>query len=375
MNDQIYEEATDWLVKHREGDLTPQEKAQFDSWLRASPAHMRAYLEMSSIWEDLPELAADGKPTAEELIANANREGNVHPLTGTERRRDGAADARRSSPAKEAMPAKHGARAGVLAVAAMLLMVVVGGGYWYEVGRNTYTTDIGEQRSIVLADGSTLELNSRSRVRVRFIQSQRDVELIEGQALFRVAHDVARPFIVHSGSTKVRAVGTQFDVYKKQAATVVTVIEGKVEVLAGASLAATPSSPANAARPPAAAASGSRKGQEVFLTAGEQLSVPNGPPSAAEASADRGPQPANVATVTAWTQHNLVFESSPLTDVAEEFNRYHRRPLVITDPDIANIHISGIFSSAEPALFLKFLRAQPELDVVETDTEIRIKKR
>jgi transmembrane sensor len=373
MNNQIYEEATDWLIKHREGDLSAQDKGQFESWLRASPENVRAYLEMSAIWEDLPALVAEGSPTAEELIASANSEGNVHHLTA-------AAEAHRSLPEPEASGAKRrGTPARPLAAAAMLLISIAGGAYWYEQSRNTYTTDIGEQRSILLADGSAVELNSRSRVRIRYTKAQRDIDLIEGQAVFRVAHDIARPFVVHSGVSTVRAVGTQFDVYRKRAATIVTVIEGRVEVLAGApQTASPPESPATTTRPPAApvTAPGSRKSPGIFLTAGEQLTIPSRPPSApAQTSTTPGPQPANVATVTAWTQHNLIFESSPLTDVAEEFNRYSRRPLVITDPDIASIAISGMFSSADPALLLKFLRAQPELEVSETDTEIRVSKR
>jgi transmembrane sensor len=362
MNHQIYDEASEWLVKHRDGDLGSQEKAQFDSWLRASPQHMRAYLEMSAIWEDLPAVVADGQPTPEELIESASREGNVHRLKD--------ADDRKGSVARAHPGAKRGTRAKLFSLAAVLLIAIVGAAYWYELRRNTYTTEIGEQRSIVLADGSTLELNSHSRVRVRYSQAQREVDLIEGQALFRVAHDVGRPFVVHSGVMRVRAVGTQFDVYRKRAATVVTVIEGKVEVVDGASRATVADSSASPLQPAAPAGTPSRNGPGVFLTAGEQLSVPAG-----STSAERSPQPANVATVTAWTQQNLVFESSPLADVAEEFNRYTRRPLVITDADIATMHISGIFSSADPALFLKFLRAQPELTVAETPNEIRIGKR
>ena len=89
---------------------------------------------------------------------------------------------------------------------------------------------MGEQRSIQFEDGSTVDLNSRSKIRVKYSKQERDVELIEGQALFHVAHDTSRPFIVAVGATRVRAVGTQFDVYKKSNGTVVTVVEGRVAV-------------------------------------------------------------------------------------------------------------------------------------------------
>src|SRR5205823_2531257 len=86
------------------------------------------------------------------------------------------------------------------------------------------------ERSIALPDGSLIELNARSSVRVRFTSNERAVELFEGQALFRVAKDPARPFIVSSDGKRVRAVGTQFDVYRKKASTTVTVLEGRVTV-------------------------------------------------------------------------------------------------------------------------------------------------
>jgi transmembrane sensor len=362
MNQQIFEEATEWLIKHREGELAPQEKAQFDAWLRESPQHVRAYLEMSAIWEDVPALDAGWNPTAEELIANAAGESNVLPLTAAAPR---AADVQRASPAMDASPAmeeggpRRAARARSFALVAGLLIAIVAGASWYGLSRNTYATDIGEQRSIMLTDGSSVELNSRSRVRIRYTDARRDVDLLEGQALFRVAHNRARPFVVHSGTTSIRAVGTQFDVYRKRAATVVTVIDGKVEVLAGAPPSTTSSAPG--ATP---------------LRAGEQLTVPvERSLQTTDAPAHVQPQPANVATAIAWTQHNLVFESAPLNEVAEEFNRYTRRPLVITDSGIASMRISGMFSSADPELLLKFLRAQPELVIEETDREIRINKR
>lgn len=345
MNTQIYQEATDWLIRHREGELSPQEKDRFDAWLRESPQHVRAYLEMSALWEDAPALEPNWNPAPEQLIARARSEGNVHALA--DRGRPG-----KGEDVSAPLPAGGRLRAGLFAVAATFLVTVAGATSWYWLHRNVYATDIGEQRSIVLADGSTVELNSRSRVRIRYNDAQRDVDLLEGQALFRVAHNAARPFIVHSGTAHVRAVGTQFDVYRKRAGTVVTVVEGKV------------------------AASKSGDGNAILLVAGEQLTVPVGKPSGAgQAIAAGNPQPANVTAATAWIQRTLVFESAPLSNVAEEFNRYNTRQLVVTDPELAGIHISGVFSSTDPALLLKFLRAQSELNVDETDTEIRVGKK
>ena len=367
MNRQIYEEATDWLVKNREGELHPQEKRAFDTWLRASSQHVRAYLEMSAVWEEVPALEASWNPTPEDLIARARNAENVCLLrnsTGLAEIRDASDEPSVKRPADTQDVGRGWGRGHrLLAFAATILCCAVGLSTWYWVSKSTYTTSVGEQRSIVLADGSTVELNSISSVRVRYTGAQRRVDLLEGQALFRVAHDTARPFVVHSGKTNVRAVGTEFDVYRKRIGTVVTVIEGKVAVLAATRRATETGQTGSAVD----------AGPSIFLAAGEQLTVPVAPTG--EIPVIESPQPANVAAATAWTHRALVFEVAPLTEVVEEFNRYNARKLVIADPAVADIHVSGMFSSLDPALLLKFLDTQPEIAVEETKTEVRIHKR
>lgn len=334
MNTQVYEEASEWLVKNRSGELELDEKRSFDAWLRESPHHIRAYLELTSVWEDVGSLDPRGNVTADELIARALNETNVVSL-------EAAAQARASISAEP----RARARRMRFAMAASAVLVSLAA-MWLYTQRNVYTTGIGEQRSIALNDGSTITLNSRSRIRVAYNDTEREVDLVEGQALFHVAKDLARPFIVTSGDTRVRAVGTQFDVYRKASGTVVTVVEGRVAVNESVQQA---------------------RGAEVLLVAGEQVVV-------TAQNAVKSPKP-NVTAVTAWTRRSLVFESAPLTDVAEEFNRYNKRQIVISNAELASFHVSGIFSSADPALLLAFLRTQPELLVEETDHEIRITKR
>src|SRR5258706_2080307 len=151
-----------------------------------------------------------------DLIARDRREHNVVPLDLSPRAE------RKVRPTRAA-----------LAMAASILLVSGLSMVSRYVLHSTpsYSTDVGEQRSLVLEDGSTVELNSRSRIRVAFNNTERSVHLMEGQALFHVARNPARPFVVHSGSARVRAVGTEFDVYRRATGTVVTVVEGRVAVL------------------------------------------------------------------------------------------------------------------------------------------------
>ncbi len=354
MNTQIYEEATQWLVQHRDGGLNGAGKLAFDRWLRTSPEHVRAYLEMSSVWQDVSEMETDEHSAARIIERAAADPTNVVSLDGANSRSgEIAAIARLAVRAEGRLPRRR-----FVAAAAVAVLCVVGAlAVWLNTsGSRTYATEIGEQRSVVLSDGSTVELNSRSRVRVRFDDAQRRVQLLEGQALFRVARDGARPFVVLSRDTRVQAVGTEFDVYRRQASTVVTVIEGRVVVRPGERAAAhsTPQS-------------GSGDAGSIYLSAGEQMMV--------AAKAITQPRRVDVAVATAWMQRHLVFDSAPLSEVAEEFNRYNARQLVIDAPELSGFRVSGVFSSAEPTLLIKFLRNQPEIVVIEAERAIHIDTR
>ena len=225
-NRQISDEAADWFVEFSTGEPSDQERRVFDAWLRKSPEHVCAYLELFSIWEDASLVDAGRAASADELVALC-RDGSSTVVSLH------AADASNpSGPAREAaQPVRRTRSAAAWTMAAALLMslsILFG---WYGFQRDTYTTDIGEQRIIALADGSTIELNARSRIRVQIRDAERRVDLLTGQALFRVAKDAHRPFIVASGDTQVRAVGTQFDVHKRRTGTTVTVVEGRVAVV------------------------------------------------------------------------------------------------------------------------------------------------
>jgi transmembrane sensor len=439
LNLTIYNEAAEWLIELREGDVDAGTRERLDSWFRASPEHIRAYLELSSIWEEGADSDLDRTHSTQDLIARARATSNVIPLGASviESRDNTAESTATKTPAAIVLNDRSSApiisddspdrapsvyhrfwRRGPVWIAAAVSACVigsVGGLYLYGERNRTLATDTGEQRFVSLVDGSTVELNSRSRVRIRFSDNERDVDLIEGQALFHVAHDAARPFIVHSGTTLVRAVGTQFDVYRKESGTTVTVVEGRVAVLSPMLTAQSPnqinslaasqhtlpnvtardSSPGS---PPGSASSSSNShkvrsnspdpaaevansaltgsptlqgsdpsGSAVYLSAGEQITVSSGvPPRATHADA---------SVATAWTQHELVFDSTPLSDVAQDFNRYNTRQLIVTDPALKGFHITGVFSSADPASLLKFLRAQRDLVVDETDDGIRVSKK
>jgi transmembrane sensor len=337
----IVAEASEWFIEFRAGDVNGEARLRFIEWLRRSPEHIQAYLEVSGVWSELPSADPDGRFDLESLIARARSESDVIPLSPIH------PWVPPGPPAAQPRALGRFARRPVLAAAAIVVASFAALFLW--IGRDTarlYSTGIGEQRTLQLMDGSTVELNARSKVEVRLTEHRRDVALIEGQALFHVAKDKQRPFIVQAGEAEVRAVGTEFDVYKKRTETVVTVVEGRVETYAEADGAG-------------AAA--------ILLSAGEQLTVlPH---------AVTKPTLADTAAATAWVQKRLIFEETPLKDVAVEFNRYNRRPLAIDDPTLQTLKISGVYSSIDPASLINFLRSQSSIQVIETEDQVRVVRR
>jgi len=345
----ILEEASSWMIELEEGEIDPAQRAQFDQWLRRSPENVRAFLEISAAWEESFRLDAHGASSVQSLIAQSLAESNVIPLPTAMTAGRGHAAAPPASPSDGAAASESAGRSKPrrtvsrrAALAAALLAAVGATALWQTWQASLYITGTGEQRSIALADGSMVQLNSQSKLRVHFSNTERTVELIQGQAFFQVNKDAARPFVVRTGEANVRVVGTQFDVYRSRGGAIVTVVEGRVAV-----------SPV----------SGDTE-QKLYLAAGEQVTV--GPAEAPH------PVHANVATVTAWTERKLVFEGAALTQVVQEFNRYNVRRVVITDATLEEVHVRGTFAANNPQRLVEFLQQRFPLAIEETQDEIRI---
>lgn len=339
-NQQILEEASTWFVTFRGQDSAANASRDFHDWLKRSPEHIRAYLEIAAIYADIP--APELGRTPLELIERAKASPDLNVISLNLDPVDEQSEPR----------PRRGISAAPLMLAASILICAFLG-VWSYIGRNTYGTGIGEQRSITMEDGSIVELNARSKVRIAFNERQRDVELLEGQALFRVAKDHNRPFIVHAGTTSVRAVGTQFDVNRRSKVTTVTVLEGRVAVVS-----AMPAANVLTKQ--------TERGGEIFLVSGEQM-------TATPVAARKAERP-NVAAATAWTQHLLVFDGTALSDVLEEFSRHTTRRIVVDSPELAALKISGQYTSTNPDSLLRFLSLQDGVVVSEVNGEVHLRK-
>jgi transmembrane sensor len=350
---EVYERACEWFVEFRTDPADEPLRQAFYAWLQQAPAHMAAYLDVASSWNWMGTLDVRARFPKEVLIAQAGGSDNLLALPRSAARRQPAPPRGTGSWLRRPI-ALAAAASAILVLAAVLVTA------WMR-SSPVYSTGIGQKRLITLPDGSVIHLNASSRVLVRYSKTRREIDLIRGQALFVDTYEPGRPFIVRSPATVVRAIGTQFDVNLLDAETIVTVIQGQVSV-----------APKRAAVPPASGLlqplsyHASPELPTVYLTAGEQVTV----------TPARHLQPvrANVRDAIAWTHHQLIFASTALRDVVQEFNRYNDRPLVIASPSLETFKIDGVFSSTDPKSLIAFLQQYPGIKVTETDGDVVISR-
>jgi len=358
----ISERAAEWFAVHRADALTEQERAEFFNWLRTSPAHVEEYLAIAVLETDLPVAASEPSMSLDSLRALAQTDvGNVSSL-------EGPAQARRVLPlGRELPPPQEGSRwrswsfaATFMTVGTALVLSAAALAAWWlvhgrasPVGAQVYRTSRGVEQQWRLADGSVLHLDTDSQVSVRFSAGERRVVLDKGQALFEVAHDVRRPFEVAAGGAVVTATGTEFDVYRQRAATLVTVVQGEVSVARPA-----PTGDVDAASPTIA----------VAVRAGQQLRIGPGAPLGA-------PLPVDATAAIAWLQGQIVFDRRPLGEVADEFNRYNSLAVSIADPALRALPISGVFDAHDVNSFASFLDSLDGVRVERSPSGIEVSHR
>jgi transmembrane sensor len=246
-------------------------------------------------------------------------------------------------PAPKPRPTWHWPTAGVAA----LVMIALCASAWYltTLSPSDYVSGTGERRVIHLDDGSTVTMNTQSRLRVWLTRQRRDIELVDGEALFAVAHDARRPFRVHVGRTIVEAVGTEFSVYRGQHGTKVAVVEGRVRIFAYQSPASLILN-SNAVAWSDLGAADLQRPPPIPVSAREEAEVTGDGGSAAPFDVERRKVSAlELEHDLAWVNGQLIFDDASLAETVEEFNRYNRRKLRIADPTLAQLRIGGAFRS------------------------------
>jgi transmembrane sensor len=251
------------------------------------------------------------------------------------------------------------------AVAAGVLVAAVGALFWYAHPRShDFETATGEQRTFELEDGSVVSLNTHSRVAVRLTAHVREVRLVRGEALFHVAHDPSRPFLVSTDDAVVQAVGTQFDVYRRDDGTVVAVLEGRVKVTTAAAAPAASGS----ATAPVGGRSGPRAAAVQSLGASQEAQVSHeGSVSIREVN--------NVSDTVAWRERRLIFRDQTLEQIVGEFNRYRTHRIRLEGSGVSERVYTGVFDADDADSLLQVLAHDPALDVDRSGESIIVRLR
>lgn len=328
-------QAADWFARWQSGDLSDAERNAFGHWVEA-PQNAVAFARVEFTWERARRLDPSAGRALERRVA---RPEPVYRTRHARRRR------------------RFGSIAAVIAV-----LVGVGGPVWFHLqDRGLYTTVVAERRAIELADGSRVTLNTGSRVRVSSDGHARRVRLERGEALFDVAHDPDRPFVVQTNGTEVRAVGTAFNVRLRSQVVEVTVTDGKVRLKAGDSASNGSRRQGGAPTPPTV---GSGRGpatgpHEALLAAGQAAVVAAGVIETVVLDEDA------VRRRVAWLDGVIELQGETLAQAVEEFNRYTDSTLVIADPRLASIRVGGRFRTDETDRFVSALKAQFSVRAVQ----------
>ncbi|WEK45179.1 MAG: FecR domain-containing protein [Candidatus Andeanibacterium colombiense] len=300
-----YDAASDWLLRLRERDL--ETSREFEQWKLASPTHEYAFAEVEALF------ALSARPAQEAEYFYDSRE---RPRRWPSRRWRWASMV-------------------IAASLALLLALPFAPNLGY-LGADAATAT-GELRTVRLADGSRVTLNTASAIDADVTGgTTRKVTLRGGEAYFEVVHDPARPFLVHAGNADVRVLGTKFNIRIDADQSRIAVTQGHVRV----ALATNPK-------------------RTVDLLVGQ------------EALADRAglqKQGADTYEATAWRHHQLLFSYVPLRLVVRDLNRYRRAPIYIANGALADNLVSGVFRTDDPDGALRIMERTMGIDSVTLPT-------
>ena len=281
--DTVAEQATVWFARLRAEDVSELQRAQFATWLAAHPAHQQAYQDIEAFW---------AHPEFSELLSDA-------PL---------------SVPLAKLKPRRAWHHPALWAIAASMLLML--GVYQPSLRcwQADYCTAIGESRTVSLADGSEITLNSDTALNVAYRDDVRQIELTHGEAYFSVQRNPAQPFVVASHYATARVLGTRFIVRQDGHSDTVTVISGVVEV------------------------SGDRQSPAKLL-ANQQLEV--------GLQTTDTVRPVAAIVAAAWLKGHALFDNVPLPDVLAELNRYRPGAIMLSNNQLKDLRVSGRFDIAD----------------------------
>lgn len=327
-------QAADWYARLLAPDCSKEDLERFHCWLDESIEHNRAFAAVEAFCANMA-LDPRLKTMAENINVCGTAVTEIHAMNGA----TGAGKSQHINAAK-----------GYIFGLAASLLIAIGVAFHLNLFNPTpgsadwITTGVGEQREIALEDGSSAMVDADTHMRINFTRAQRKIELVKGRALFDVAHDPSRPFVVASGSSRVEALGTRFQVQRREEILTVVLESGRVEV--------------------AGVAEG--KSQKQILQPGEQLMFDQG------STARWKKTSVELTVATGWSQGRHIFREQPLSAVVEEINRYAKTKVRLGDPMLGDLNISGNFLLGDSSEIASALATILPVRVVKIGDELVI---
>lgn len=329
--------AAAWIARLDRDDVSDVDRSEFAAWLAANPRHRDAFESLDGLWSELGALEALARDSAQDFKGEPSP-----PLLGRRVSRRGAA-----------MFIPAAAAAAIIGVGAALTIQLMP--RWGAAATHEYETARGGQRLITLADGSTVNLNSDSRLEARITPRSRDLRLVRGEAYFQVARDPERPFTVFAANGAVRAVGTAFGVQVRDQQLKVTLTKGAVEVAAFKQPLRTSEWRSYADVPRSSVRTMTVRSANVQALVAQQDVATQ---EIAAEEADRQ---------LAWRDGYIIFAGETLPSAVQELSRYSDMEIQIADPHLNSLRIGGQFKVGQIEPFLEALRETLDVRVERID--------
>lgn len=366
---QAAQEAARWLAR-LQSNTCEAEREEFAEWLAAGRANISEFLAVSVVDEQLLAISRSTDIDLEALEAAHIAGDHIISIDGT----GNAALADNDVGQRNTGHIRRKWLVAGVGIAAALLLSLSPAFIITDAPRSVpvaeramareYVTSVGEQRSVVLADGSILRLSASTKISVDYSDEARNLRLHTGEADFTVAHDSNRPFFVDAAGTIVRAVGTRFNINLLQSGTEIAVLEGKVRVVNAARL--KTDSMGAVDRP--ARSSDEMLGEAIpsfDIDAGELLRLTGG-------GAPVKSRPVDIEQQVSWQGRRLSFQEASLQDIAEQFNRYNKRKITISYGTTNDVRFSGTFETGDPDSFIAYIKTVEDLHVSTNGDGFRV---
>jgi transmembrane sensor len=300
-SESVFDQACTWFSRFQAEDVTDEEQLQFKLWYQENQQHAQAYDKVRLLWAKL-------EIPAEQVHAKLEAKASTYSLQHN----------------KQPVHRRFMPYATALLIIAVLLYNPLFIKH-YQNWQSDYHTATGEQLTIALSDGSQVMLNTDTAFNVAYENNERRIQLLHGEAHFKVAHNKNSPFIVSNGITNVQAMGTAFTVKESGNDVQVVVNEGTVKVFVNNS------------------------DSSALVHINQQIDTQQGQLGKVS--------DANIFEVLAWQRGQLIFKQQPLERVISEVNRYRRGQILLINPSLKKRIVSGVFDTSDPNAVLDALKA------------------